>query len=79
VAAEVFGSVYEGEHFPRMLEEVENNMAEITGKKEPLRRKTILADTGYFSEDNLQAAKAKKMKAIIPDPQFRMRDESFTD
>jgi transposase len=79
MAAEVFGSVYEGEQFPHMLEELEKNMAEITGKEEPLKRKTILADTGYFSEDNLQAAKAKKMEAIIPDPQFRMRDESFTE
>jgi transposase len=79
VAAEVFGSVYEGEQFPHMLEEVEKNMAEITGKKEPLKKKVILADTGYFSEDNLQAAKGKKTEAIIPDPQFRMRNEGFTE
>jgi transposase len=79
VAAEAFGSVYEGEHFPRMLEELERTMEEITGKEEPLKKKTMLGDTGYFSEDNLQAAKGKKMKAIIPDPQFRMRDEEFTE
>jgi transposase len=79
VAAEVFGSVYEGEQFPHMLDEVEKNMAEITGKEEPLKGKTILADTGYFSEDNLQAAQGKEVEAIIPDPQFRMRDEVFTE
>jgi transposase len=79
VAAEVFGSVYEGEQFPHMLDELEKNMTEITGKEEPLKRKTVLADTGYFSEDNLQAAKVKKTEAIIPDPQFRKRDEVFTD
>jgi hypothetical protein len=73
VAAEVFGSVYEGEQFPHMLDEVEKNMAEITGKAELLKRKTMLTDTGYCSEDNLQTAKAKKVEAIIPDPQFRMR------
>jgi stalled ribosome alternative rescue factor ArfA len=79
IAAEVFGSVYEGEQFPHMLEELEKSMEEITGKAEPLKKKTILADTGYFSEDNLQAAKAKKIEAIIPDPQFRMRNERFTE
>jgi transposase len=79
IADEVFGSVYEGEQFPRMLEEMEDNLAEISGKAKPLKKKTVLADTGYFSEDNLQAAKAKKMEAIIPDPQFRMRDEGFTE
>jgi hypothetical protein len=78
VAAEVFGSVYEGEHFPHMLNETEKSMAEITGKSEPLKKKMILADTGYFSEDNLQAAKAMEVEAIIPDTQFRKRDEKFT-
>jgi hypothetical protein len=79
VAAEAFGSVYEGEHFPHLLEELEKNLAKLTGEEEPLKEKTILADTGYFSEDNLQAAQAKEMDATIPDPQFRMRDEVFTE
>jgi transposase len=79
LAAEVFGSVYEGEQFPHMLNELEKNMEEITGKEKPIKKKTILGDTGYFSEDNLQAAKAKKMEAIIPDPQFRMRNEEFME
>jgi transposase/stalled ribosome alternative rescue factor ArfA len=79
VAAEVFGSVYEGEQFPHMLGELEGALRGISKKEEPLKGVTILADTGYFSEDNLQAAKKKKMKAIIPDPQFRKRDEQFTE
>jgi transposase len=78
IAAEVFGSVNEGEQFPHMLEELEKSMSAINGKAEPLKGKRILGDTGYFSEDNLQAAKAKKVEAIIPDPQFRMRNEEFT-
>jgi stalled ribosome alternative rescue factor ArfA len=78
VAAEVYGGVYEGEHFPEMLDRLEAAMEGITQKKKPLRKAIVLADTGYFSEDNLQAAKKKQVEVIIPDPQFRMRDAQFT-
>jgi transposase len=79
VAAEVFGSVNEGEHFPHMLDELNKSMRNISKKKEPLKGATVLGDTGYFSEDNLQAAKERQINVIIPDPQFRMRDEIFTE
>ena len=48
-------------------------------KEKPLKGKVILADNAYFSEDNLQAAKKKEMEAIIPDEQFRNRDEDLKD
>jgi len=79
VAANAFGSVAEGKYFAEMLEETEKNMKEIKGKEKPLEGKIILGDNAYFSEDNLQAAKKKGVEAIIPDEQFRNRDETMKD
>jgi len=74
VAAGAYGSVYEGQFFPEMLEKTERSMLEVKGVENPLEGTTILADTDYFSEDNLQAAKGKGMEAVIPDEQYRNRD-----
>jgi len=71
VAANAYGSVSEGQFFPQMLEETERNMRTVKRKKKPLKGTVMLGDNGYFSEDNLQAAKEKGMEAIIPDEQFR--------
>ena len=60
-----------------MLESLEENMKEITGKEEPLKKAVCLADTGFFSEENLQEAKGMGLDVIIPDPQFRQRDPDF--
>jgi len=79
VAANAYGSVAEGQFFPEMLEKTEQSMRTIKGKKHPLSGTTILADTAYFSENNLQEAKDKEMEAIIPDAQYRNRDEQIKD
>ena len=79
VAAKAYGSVYEGQYFPEMLEKTERSMREVKGKENPLKGAIILADTDYFSEDNLQAAKAKEMEAVIPDEQYRNRDEQLKE
>ena len=74
VAANAYGTVAEGQFFGELLEKTEQNMKAIKGKEKPLKGKVILADNGYFSEANLQAAKKKEIEAIIPDEQFRNRD-----
>ena len=79
IAANAYGSVNEGQYFPEMLEKTEQSLREITGKEEPLKGTTMLGDTNYFSEDNLQAAKAKEIEAIIPDEQYRNRDEQLKE
>jgi hypothetical protein len=38
-----------------------------------------LADTGFFSEDNLQEAAKRGIEVLIPDPQFRQRDPDFAE
>jgi transposase len=79
VAANAYGSVGEGQYFSEMLDKTEKNMREVTGKKEPLKGTVMLADTNYFSEDNLQAAKRKGIEALIPDEQYRNRDAKLKE
>ena len=79
VAANAYGTVAEGQFFPELLEKTEENMRIVTAKDKPLKGRTVLADNAYFSEDNLRAAARKQVEAIIPDEQFRNRDEEIKD
>ena len=45
----------------------------------PHKGTVMLGDNAYFSEDNLQAAKAKEMEVVIPDEQYRNRDEQLME
>jgi transposase len=78
VCAEASGSSESG-NFPKMLEGLEENMKAVSGKENPLKKAVCLADTGFFSEENLQEAAKKGIEVIIPDPQFRRRDPDFED
>jgi hypothetical protein len=77
VAAEAFGSGPEQELFEPMVEQAKRNMEYIKGEKGYCAGKKIIADTGYFTEDNLKRADEEKLDAYIPDQQYRKRDERF--
>ena len=77
IAAEVIGSGAESGCFPRMLDRLEENMKKATGEEKPLEKALVEADTGYFSEENLQEAAKRGIEVLIPDPQFRQRDPDF--
>ena len=62
-----------------MLAKLESNLKAVSGEENPLEQSLLLADTNYFSERNLQAAKDKNIDVIIPDNDFRQRDERFND
>ena len=79
VASEAFGTDYEGGAFGNMLTNLESNLKAVSGKENPLEQSLLLADTNYFSESNLQAAQDKNIDVIIPDNDFRQRDERFND
>jgi transposase len=79
VAAEAFGTDYEGGEFPNVLDKFKEAMSEITKGTPERKRPLLLADANYFSEDNLQAAKEREVDVIIPDPHFRERDERFSE
>jgi hypothetical protein len=78
VSAEATGKS-ERESFPGMLDLVEESMKKATGKKKPLKGALVTGDTGFFSEENLQEAKKRKIEVVIPDPQFRQRDPDFEE
>jgi transposase len=79
VCAKAIGSGAEGAIFPEMLDSLEENMKQTTGKKKPLKNALVEGDTGYFSEENLQEAAKRKINVLIPDPQFRQRDPHFAE
>ena len=79
VCAKAIGYGAESGSFPEMLEELEENMQLITGKEKPIAKALVEGDTGYFSEENLQEAARRGIEVLIPDPQFRRRDEAFQE
>jgi len=77
VSAKAFGKGQDHTLLEPMLEETATNFAAIGNPAPWLEGKTIIADTGYFSEENLAAADEKKVDAYIPDQNFRKRDIRF--
>lgn len=76
-AAEAFGTGQEGALLDAMAENAEENLKEVNGGT--LKGKTLLADTNYFSEDNLRKMAERGINAVIPDQQFRKRDVRFRE
>lgn len=73
VYAEAFGSGQEGQFFQTMVEESQMALSHVSRNKKPM----FLADTNYFSEDNLRYLAQNEISAVIPDPFFRQRDPRF--
>ncbi len=76
--AEVFGKGEDSSIMEPMLEGAKEKL-EAAGWEEPLKDRTISADTGYYSVKNLDACKEFEVDAYVPDPQFRKRDVRFAD
>jgi len=78
VNAEAFGDASDSTAMESLLEGTKDNL-EAIGIKEPLKGKTVSADTGYFSTTNLQACRDAQVDAYVPDPKFRERDVRFAE
>ncbi len=78
VHAEVFGDASDSTAMESLLGGTRRNL-EAIGQEEPLKDKTVSADTGYFSTTNLQACKDAEVDAYVPDPKFRERDVRFAE
>jgi len=76
--AQVFGSGSDSANMQPMLEGAKKRLEGI-GNKDPLKKKQISADTGYYSVENLEACESMEVDAYVPDPQFRKRDIRFQD
>jgi len=79
ICAEAIGSGAESGAFPKMLDNLEENMKTLTKKEKPLKKALLQGDTNYFTEDNLQEAAQRGIDVLIPDPQFRQRDPYFAE
>jgi hypothetical protein len=77
VAEEAFGKGQDSSLLKPMLEETAENYKSIGKSDDYIENKCVIADTGYFSEDNLTAARENKIDAFIPDQNFRKRDVRF--
>jgi len=78
VSAEAFGSVNEGRFFKPMIKQTEEHLCK-TGVATNLKKKTILADTSYFAEENYEFIEDKNIDGYIPDNYFRNRDPRFPE
>jgi transposase len=76
--AEAFGKGEDSSIMEPMLKGAKEKL-EAAGWEEPLKDRTISADTGYYSVKNLEACKEFEVDAYVPDPQFRKRDVRFAD
>ena len=75
LGTEGFGSGPEQHTLEPMIESIETNLSIDLGTGATV----LTADTGFFSEDNMQYVFEKGVDAIIPDGQFRQRQEGVGD
>jgi phage anti-repressor protein len=69
VSAEAVGTANEGEHLPELLEQTLENLENTGVKRDEKKPQTFLADSNYFSEENLRACAESGVEALIPDGQ----------
>jgi hypothetical protein len=77
VAAEPVGAINEGEHLEEVLAQAEDNARAAGMGKQILQGSTLVADTSYYSENNIKLCEGKGIDGYLPDPHFRSRDPRF--
>jgi transposase len=77
VAAEPVGAINEGEHLQEVLAQAEHNARAAGLGKQVLKGSTLVADTSYYSENNIKLCDRKAIDGYLPDPHFRSRDPRF--
>jgi len=77
IHSEAHGGVSESQFTQEFLDNSKTALLEKKLPLELLTNSTLLADTGFFSEDNLKYLSDENINAIIPDQRFRKRDPRF--
>jgi transposase len=77
VHAQAFGEGDDGAVAAPMLQGAQANLKAAGCGTAALEKKIVSADTGYFSNRNLEAFAEAKVDAYVPDPKFRQRDPRF--
>lgn len=79
VYAEAFGDINEAGHLPEILEGIKENCKK-TGIAENIYQEVkVTADSGFHSEQGMQAVFKNELDAYIADKQFRKRDVRFNE
>jgi len=74
VSGQAVGSANETPYLPELLDKTIENLKEAEVKPiEEGKKQIVLADSNYFSEDNLRACQERGIKGIIPDSQEKRR------
>jgi hypothetical protein len=79
VHAQAFGEGDDGALAQPMLEGAQANLAAAGCGPAALEKTIVSADTGYYSNRNLEAFTEAKVDAYVPDPRFRQRDVRFAE
>jgi transposase len=79
VHAQAFGEGDDGALAEPMLAGARANLKAAGCGANALKAAVVSADTGYFSNRNLEAFAAAKVDAYVPDPKFRQRDPRLRD
>jgi transposase len=79
VHAQAFGEGNDGALAEPMLQGAKANLTEAGYDATVLEQAIVSADTGYFSNSNLEAFAAAKVDAYVPDPKFRQRDPRLAE
>lgn len=77
VHAQAFGEGDDGAVAEPMLQGAQANLAAAGCGQAALKNAVVSADTGYYSNRNLEAFAAAQVDAYVPDPKFRQRDPRF--
>lgn len=79
VEAQAFGAAQEQHTLEPMLDGIRKNFSNTGISDDVLAEGVIVtADTGFYSEDNVEHLKEGGVNAYIPDNQFRSRDKAFS-
>ena len=77
VHAQAFGQAQEHDLLLPMVEATRENFQAIGQDEDVFERAILTADSGFHTEDNVQALFEQKIDAYIADNQFRKRDPRF--
>ncbi|MCG2712877.1 MAG: transposase [Candidatus Omnitrophica bacterium] len=77
VHAEAFGHGPEKDLLKPLIEGAKENFKLIGEKEDIFKKAKLIADTGYFTKDNIQLMETEKIDAYILDNKFRKRDPGF--
>jgi hypothetical protein len=71
--AKAVGSANGGAHFPDMVKDALSNAEEAGVKKEAEKKPVVMADSNYFSGENLKAGREPGVEAVIADGNYKSR------